>query len=128
MVVEAKPFPIMTIGYSNGARTPGEDALFRRIAATDRQTKIINTHAGGGQIIVPQLYTGSGSDGQLNEHIKNINKALMEHQANSEFDDQWNSTKIGGRKRKSSRKTKKTVRKTRKHTRTRRIKKNKSRH
>ena len=65
MVVEVKPVPFMKSGYSNGATTPGENALLRRMNAIDRQTAMNQMHAGGGQqIIVPQIYTGASSDSQ----------------------------------------------------------------
>jgi hypothetical protein len=115
-MVKVEPVPFMKSGYAYGGRTPGEDALLRRMDAGARQTEMNKTHAGGGQIIVPQIYTGASSDGQLNEHIKNINGGLMEQQENSRFDKLALYNKTGGRKRKSGRKTKKT-KKTRKSSR-----------
>ena len=134
MVVNVEPVPFMNSGYSNGARTPSEDALLRRMNAIDEQTKMNQMHAGGAkggqQIIVPQIYTGVSSDSQLNQHIATANEALIKNETNREFDELALSNKKGGRKRKSMRKTKKmnkskktnkskksknTARKTRKH-------------
>ena len=113
MVVEVKPVPFMQIGYSNGARTPSEDALLRRMNAIDEQTKMNQMHAGGAkggqQIIVPQIYTGASGDAVINAHMASLNKTLTEHQENSKFDTlaPTNSVvKKGGVKR--NRKTKKS--------------------
>lgn len=110
--------PLAKHEYKHGASNPREEALLKANDASDRQTMINKAHSGGskgGQITVPQVYTGSSSDGQLNKNIAQANKAVIDHEENSKYDKLAISNKIGGRrKQKRTKKTKKTVRKTRK--------------
>jgi hypothetical protein len=129
-MVKVEPAPYKQIGFQFGASTAREQALRKSMDAGARQTAINQAHSGGSkeQITVPQISTGASSDRQLNEHIAGVNKALMDQQANSEFDRLAlsNSIKTGGRKRKSGRKTTKSKKTTRKTTRkTRKHRKNK---
>ena len=120
-MVKVEPAPYKQIGFQFGASTAREEALRKSMDATARQTAINQAHSGGSkeQITVPQISTGASSDKQLNQHIAGVNKALMDQQANSEFDKLAvsNSIKSGGRKQKNSRKTTKSKKTTRKTTR-----------
>ncbi len=115
----AKPIPFMKHGFKYGARSSSEEALFKQLNASSRQADMIKAHAGGSKNVttIPQIYTGSSSDSQLNKHIAELNKKYMDHSENSKFDKLAASNSIvktGGRKRKTKR-TKRTKRKTRKH-------------
>lgn len=103
------PIPFTKHAYKYGATTARKEALCKGMDASERQANMNKTHAGGSKIVIPQIYTGSSSDGELNKHIVETNKALMTHDENRKFDKLALSNKVGGRK-KRTRKTKKTKR------------------
>ena len=108
------PIPLVKHSYLYGASTAREEALLNAQNSQERQTSMNKLHAGGskgGQIVVPQIYTGASSDTQLNEHISQINHTFMKHQENSKFDELALSNKKGGRKINSGRKSTKHLRK-----------------
>ena len=116
------PIPFVKHGFQYGARSAREEALLKGLDANTRQAEMNKAHSGGSKnmITVPQIYTGSSSDSQLNKHIADLNRKYMEHTENSKFDKLATTNSIvktGGRKKKSTRKTKKSARNTRRNKR-----------
>lgn len=106
MVVNAEPIPYMKNAFQYGARTAREEALLKGLNASKIQADMNKKHAGGAKTMtVPQFHTGM-TTGAVNPNTLSaaLNKSLTQHQANSEFDKLAKSNKIGGKRRRRTRK------------------------